>query len=177
MNIVAEFEMKYLGMMHYFLGLEAWQRLSDIFLNQGKYVLDILKRFRIMDCKSMATLMVTNLKLLSDTYSVTVDCTMYRQMIGSLMYLMNMRPYICFAVNTLNWYMVEPRSVHLVATKNVMRYLKGTIDYGLIYASDREIILQGFTDSYWVGSVADQKSKSGCCFNMGSVMISWFSRK
>jgi hypothetical protein len=71
--------MKDLGMMHYFLGLEVWQKLDEIFLSQGKYVVEILKRFEMMDCKSMPTLMVTNLKLLSDTSSETVDVTMYRQ--------------------------------------------------------------------------------------------------
>jgi hypothetical protein len=156
-KLATEFEMKDLGMMHYFLGLEVWQKPNEIFLCQGKYVVEILKRFRMMDCKSMPTPMVTNLKLLSDTSSVTVDATMYKQMIGSLMYLTNTRPDICFAVNTLSQYMVEPRHVHLIAAKHVMRYLKGTIDYGLRYASDHEIILQGFTDSDWVGSVADQR--------------------
>ena len=90
---------------------------------------------------------------------------------------MNTRPDICFAVNTLSQYMVEPRRVHLIAAKHVMRYLKGTIDYGLKYASDCEISLQGFTDSNWASSVADGKSTSGCCFSLGSAMISWFSRK
>ena len=98
-------------------------------------------------------------------------------MIGLLMYLMNTRTYICFAANTLSQYMVEPRSVHLVAAKHVMRYLKGTIDYGLRYASYHEISLQGFTDSDWADSVVDWKSAFGCCFSMGSTMISWFSRK
>jgi hypothetical protein len=70
-------------------------------------------------------------------------------MIGSLMYLTNTRTDICFAVNTLSQFMVESRSVHLVAAKHVLRYLKGTIDYGLRYASDHEISLQGFTDSDW----------------------------
>jgi hypothetical protein len=121
--------------------------------------------------------MVTNLKLLSDTYSETVDATMYRQMIGLFMYLMNTRPYICFVVNTLSQYMVEPRRVHLVATKHVLRYLKGTIDYGLRYVSDHEIILQVYTDSDWADNVADQKCTSGCCFSFGSIMISWFNRK
>jgi hypothetical protein len=73
--------------------------------------------------------------------------------------------------------MVEPRSVHLIAAKHVMRYMKGTIDYGLKYASDREISLQGFTDSDWADSVADRKSTSRYCFSMGSTMVSWFNRK
>jgi hypothetical protein len=73
--------------------------------------------------------------------------------------------------------MVEPRGIHLIGTKHVMRYLKGTIDYGLIYFSDREISLQGYTDSNWADSVVDQKSTYGCCFSLGSSMISWFNRK
>jgi hypothetical protein len=176
-KLVAEFEMKNLGMMHYFLGLEVWQRPCEIFLNQGKYAVEIMKRFGMMDCKSMPTPMMTNLKLLGDTSSEVVDATLYRYIIGSLMYLTNMRPNICFVVNTLSQYMVESRHVHLIAEKNVMRYLKGTIDYGLKYASNCEISLQGFTDSDWVGSVDDHKSTSGCCFSLGSNMISWFSRK
>ena len=79
----------------------------------------------------MSTPMTTNLKLLGDTAFETVDATLYRKMIGSLMYLTNTRPDICFAMNTLSQYMVEPRHVHLIATKHVLRYLKGTIDYGL----------------------------------------------
>ena len=131
----------------------------------------------MMDCKAMPTPMVTNLKLLSDTSSEIVDAIMYRQMIGLLMYLTNRRAYICLVMNTLNQYMVESRRVHLIIAKHVMRYLKGKINYGLRYASDREISLQGFTDSDWPGSVADRKSTFGCCFSMRSAIISWFSRK
>ena len=69
------------------LGMEVWQSTDGIFLGQGKYAVEILKRFRMMDCKAMATPMASNLKLLSDASSESVDATMYRQMIGSLMYL------------------------------------------------------------------------------------------
>jgi hypothetical protein len=120
----------------------------------------------------MPTPMVTNLKLLSDTTSDTVDATMYRQMIGSLMYLTNTRPNICFAVNTLSQYMVEPRHVHLVVARHVMRYLRGTVDYGIRYVSDREISLQGYVDADWAGSIMDQKSTFECCFSLGSALIS-----
>jgi hypothetical protein len=77
-KLVEKFEMKDLGMMHYFLGLEVWQRSDGIFLNQGKYAVEILKRFEMLDCKSMAILMVSNLKLLQDTTSKIVDSTLYR---------------------------------------------------------------------------------------------------
>ena len=66
-KLALEFEMKDLGMMHYFLGLEVWQKPAKIVLSQGKYVVEILKRFKMMDCKSMTTPMTMNLKLLSDT--------------------------------------------------------------------------------------------------------------
>jgi hypothetical protein len=86
---------------------------------------------------------------------------------------MNTRPNICFSVNTLSQFLVEPRHVHLVATKQVMRYLKGTLNCGLDYNGDHDFILSGFTDSDWVGSVSNRKSTSRCCFSMGSTMISW----
>ena len=93
------------------------------------------------------------------------------------MYLTNTRPDICFVVNTLSQYLVNPRHIHLVGAKHVMRYLKGTLDYGLRYASDGEIRLQGFIDSDWAGSAEDRKSTSKCCCSLGSYMISWFSKK
>jgi hypothetical protein len=93
------------------------------------------------------------------------------------MYLTNNRPDICFFVNTLSQYLVEPRHVHLVAAKHVMRYLKGTLDFGLCYNGDQDFKLIGYTDSDWAGSVSDKKSTSGCCFSLGSSMTSWQSRK
>jgi hypothetical protein len=81
-KLAAEFEMKDLGSMHYFLGLEVWQSPEKIFLNQGKYLVEILKRFDMLECKSMNTSMETNLKLLVDTSSELVDATLYRQIIG-----------------------------------------------------------------------------------------------
>ena len=79
-----------------------WRSADGIFLGRGKYAVEILKRFRMLDYKAIATPMELNLKLLSDASSYSVDATKYRQMIGSLMYLMNMRLGICFAVNTLS---------------------------------------------------------------------------
>ena len=121
--------------------------------------------------------MDSNLKLLADDSSKLVDVTHYRQIIGSLMYLTNTRPDICFAVNTLSQYLVQPRRVHLVAAKHVMRYLKGTIDFGLYYDNSHEYRLYGYTDADWAGSISDGKRTSGECYSLGSAMISRFSRK
>jgi hypothetical protein len=106
--------MKDLGLMHYFLGLEVWQRRRKIFLAQGKYTVDVLKRFGMMDCKSMSTSMVTNLRKLYDfdTGSDLVDPTMYRQLIGSFMYMIHTRPDICYAVIAMSQFMTELRQIH-----------------------------------------------------------------
>ena len=142
-------------MMHYFLGLEVWQHSDEIFLNQGKHTVEILKRFGMLDCKAMTTPMTTSLKLLNDDTSEVVDAMLYRQIIGSLMYLTNTRTHICFLVNTLSQYMVNPKHIHLIGAKQVMRYLKGTLDYGLRYTSSGEIKLHGYVDSDWGASAKD----------------------
>ena len=125
----------------------------------------------------MNTPMETKLKLPVDTSSELIDVTPYRQIIGSLMYLTNTRPDICFVVNTLSQFLVEPRHVHLVVAKHVVRYLKGTLDCGLNYDGDHDFTLSGYIDSDCAGSVSDRKSTSGCYFSLGSTMISWQSRK
>ena len=72
---------------------------------------------------------------------------------------------------------VDSRHVHLIATKHILRYLEGTVDYGLMYEANHKINLEGYLDSYWEGSAIDRKSTSVCYFSMGSGVICWFSRK
>jgi hypothetical protein len=103
-----------------------------------------LKRVDMLKCKSMYTPMETKLKILVDTLSELVDATLFRQIIGLVMYLTNTRLDICFA---LSQYPVEPRHVHIVAAKHMMRYLKGTFDFGLYYTRDHDFRLSGYTDS------------------------------
>ena len=97
---------------------------------------------------------------------------MYRQLIGSLMYLVNTQLDICFVVDTLGQYMVELRRVHYVVVKHLFRYLIGMVEYRLRYVQGDGVQLVGYLDSEWVGSVVDRKSTSGCCFSLGSDMIS-----
>jgi hypothetical protein len=93
--------------------------------------MEILKKFSMTECKSMPTPMVMDLKKSSDTDSGDVDPHLYRQLIGSLMYLVNTRPNIFYAVNVLSQFMSQPKHTHWIATKHVLRYLQGTIGYGL----------------------------------------------
>ena len=140
--------------MHYFLGIEVWQNVDGMFLRQGKYAIEILKRFNIMDCKAMTTPMASNLNLLS-------DAMMYHQMIGSLMYLTNTRPDIFFDMNTLSQFLTDPRHVHLIAANHILRFLRGTVDYGLKYDVNQKINLHFYVDSNWEGSAIDRNNTSG----------------
>ena len=106
-----------------------------------------------------------------------MNATVYRQLVGSLMYLMNTRPDICYAVNQLSQAMVKPTKLFWKAGKHVLRYLRGTSEYGLWYKHTKGVKLQGFTDANWAGIPSDKKSTLGGIFSIGSTTISWYSRK
>ena len=127
----------------------------------------------MMDCSFMATPMTLNLKKLCSDDSPLFDPTMYCQLFGSLMYLVNTKSDICFVVSTFSQYMCELRQIHWVAAKHVLRYLHGTIGYGLRYSAGSDMQLFGYTDSEWAGSMKDQKSASViCCYNQSCVQMS-----
>ena len=154
--------------MHYFLGLEVWQMIDAIFLSQGKYTVEILKKFGMTDYKSKLTPMVMYLKKMNDvsTDLGEIDPHLYRQLIGSLMYLVNTKPDICYAVNVLSQFMSQPRQTHWIAAKHVLRYLRGTVEHGLRYAYGVDMRSQGYADADWARSAVEWKSTSGCCFTL-----------
>ena len=133
--------------------------------------MEILKRFEMLDYKAVATSMASNLKLLCDASSESIVAMMYCQMIGSLMYLMNTGPNICFDVNNLSQFEMNPRHVHLVSTKHEGRYLKDKVEYGLKYDMNEKTSLHSYVDSDWVGSTTKRKSTLGFFFNLISNMI------
>ena len=118
-ELTTEFEMKDLGLLHYFLELEVWQQDNCIILNQGKYTIDILTKFGMMECKPAATPMEINLHKLKDEMNKyeAADPTYYRQIIGSLMYLVNTHPDIFYATHTLSQFMCAPKKIHLHVAK------------------------------------------------------------
>ena len=128
-------------------------------------------------CRPMSTTMATNFRKLDAFESKSVDPTLYCQLIGSLMYLVNTRPDISFVVNTLNWFMVEPRRVQYSTTKHILRYIASIVDYGMDYVRGDGVRLVGYLDSNWEGCASDRKSISRCYFGLGSVVVSWFNRK
>jgi hypothetical protein len=140
---------------------------------------EILNKFSMTDYKSMPTPMVMDLKKMNDasTDSGNIDPHLYQQLIGSLMYLVNTRPDICYAENVLSQFMSQLRQTHWITTKHVLRYLRGTVGYGLRYASRVDMSLQGYADVDWEGSTVDRKNTFNCCFTLGFSMVFWCSMK
>jgi hypothetical protein len=93
------------------------------------------------------------------------------------MYMIHTRPDICYVVITMSQFMTKPRQRHWVAEKNILRYLRGTITYGMSYTSSGGLFLHGYADVDWEGSPMNQKIIYGYCFSLGSAMISWSSWK
>lgn len=176
-SMMKEFDMSDLGLMHYFLGIEVVQSTRGIFISQRKYVQELLNKFQMRDCNPTATPAEAGLKLVKDPQGERVDNTLYKQIVGSLMYLTGTRPDIMHVVSLISRFMECPKEMHLAAAKRILRYLKGTIDYGIMYKNGEKSELFGFTDSDYAGDLDDRKSTSGYAFMMGSGAVSWSSRK
>nr|GEV92708.1 putative ribonuclease H-like domain-containing protein [Tanacetum cinerariifolium] len=153
------------------------QKKDGIFINQDKYVAEILKKFRLTKGKSASTPIDTDKPLLKDPDSEDVDVHIYRSMIGSLMYLTSSRPDIMFAVCACARFQVTPKVSHLYAVKRIFRYFKGKPNLGLWYLKDSPFDLVAYLDSDYAGASLDRKSTTGGCQFLGCRLISWKCEK
>ena len=177
-DMMKTFEMSDLGLMHYFLGIEISQENDGIFICQKKYTENLLKKFKLYGCKTVATPLVVNEKMKKEDGSEKADASRFRSLIGSLLYLTATRPDIMYATSLLSRFMQNPTQIHYGAAKRILRYLQGTKDYGIWYKpTTTKSKLYGYTDSDWAGSVDDMKSTSGYVFTLGSGVFSWASKK
>ncbi|KAJ9547414.1 hypothetical protein OSB04_019957 [Centaurea solstitialis] len=172
-----EYKMSLMGELTYFLGLQIKQSEKGIFINQGKYVLDMLKKFDLTSCTPMKTPMAPPLSLDKDSKGKPVDVTLFRGMIGSLLYLTASRPDIMYSTCLCARYQDEPKESHLTAVKRIFRYLKGTPNLGLWYSKDSGFHLTAYSDSDFAGCKIDRKSTTGGCHLLGGKLMSWISKK
>jgi hypothetical protein len=174
-----KFAMTDLGRMKYFLGIEVRQDQQGIFIHQQKYGSEILKRFGMEDCNKVCSPIVTGSKLVKDETGKATDATLYKQMIGCLMYTLATRPDMAYSVWLAARYMERPTEMHVAAVKRVLRYLKGTLSYGILYKckAGNELMLQGWCDSDYAGDHDDRRSTSGYVFTMNDSAICWCSKK
>ncbi|KAM2946602.1 hypothetical protein COP2_029388 [Malus domestica] len=176
-DMMLKYEMTDLGLLHHFLGMGVMQTEEYIFIHQRKYASSLLKKFGLQDCKSVSTPLVPSDKLRKEDGSRTADEAQYRQIVGSLLYLIATRPDIMYAACLLSRFMHCPTNKHLGTAKRVLRYVQGTLDFGLEYKKGKGAILMGFCDNDWSGSEDDMKSTSGYAFTFGSGVFSWSSVK
>ncbi|KAJ9545374.1 hypothetical protein OSB04_025081 [Centaurea solstitialis] len=175
--MMTRYEMSMMGELNFFLRLQVKQLSAGIFINQAKYIKDILKKYNLENAKIMKTPMSPSCALDSDPDGTVVDVTTYRGMIGSLMYLTASRPDIMFSTCLCARYQSKPKVSHLKAVKRIFRYLKGTINLGLWYPKGSGYELTGYTDADHGGCKLDRKSTIGHIQFLGDKLVSWASKK
>ncbi|GKU93614.1 hypothetical protein SLEP1_g7191 [Rubroshorea leprosula] len=176
-SMMGEFEMIDLGLMSYFLGMEVVQRKDGIFICQKRYAIELLKKFHMQNCNCVRTPMEVGTRLSKNGEGAPVDSTYFKQIVGSLRYLTCTRPDISYGVGLISRFLENLQQSHMQVAKKIMRYLKGTLNYGLFYSSTDNCAIIGYLDSDWVGDLDDRKSTSGYCFNFGATSFSWSSKK
>ncbi|XP_044475716.1 uncharacterized mitochondrial protein AtMg00810-like [Mangifera indica] len=176
-NMQCEFEMANLGVMTYFLGIEFNQFKDGIFISQSKYASDLLEKFNMQNCKTVTIPLVANEKYKDKESNDFVEVTSYRSLIGSLLYLSSTRPDIMFSTSLLSRFMQSPKLIHMRVAKRVLRYIRGTAEFGLWFSKSQSCDVIGYSDSDWVKSLSNSKSTSGYCFSLGSVVFCWNSKK
>ncbi|KAG7598707.1 Zinc finger CCHC-type superfamily [Arabidopsis suecica] len=178
-SMMLEFEMSDLGKMKHFLGVEVKQSSAGFFICQKRYAREVLARFGMEECNAVRNPIVPGTKLTKDEGGEKVDETMFKQLVGSLMYLTVTRPDLMYGVCLISRFMANPKMSHWLAAKRILRYLKGTIELGILYrkgeSSSPKLI--AFTDSDYAGDLDDRRSTTGCVFLMASGAISWASKK
>lgn len=170
------FEMKNLGNLHHFLGIEVSKTVDGIFISQTKYIKDLLVRTAMLDCKPYGSPCNSKSASCPNTSPLLTDPTLFCRITGALQYLTLTRPDITFAVNQACQHMHSPSNNHFTALKRILRYLKGTLSYG-IFLKRGFLHLTAFTDADWAGDPSDQRSTSGFCIFLGSSFVSWSAKK
>ncbi|KAH9796155.1 retrovirus-related pol polyprotein from transposon RE1 [Citrus sinensis] len=175
--LATEFDIKDLGSLRYFLGMEVARNNTGISVSQRKYVIDLLKETGMIGCKPVDTPMDANLKLGDLKDSIPVERGRYQRLVGKLIYLSHTRPDIAFAVSVVSQFMHAPCEEHMEAVYRILRYLKGTPGKGLLFKKNEARSVEAFTDADWAGSIKDRRSTSGYCTFVWGNLVTWRSEK
>ena len=175
-KLKTEFQVKDVGELSYFLGIQALRNQEGLHLRQAKYITDLLHNTDMIGAKPLNYPSSSGPKLSSVTGNILPDPTDYRRVVGALQYCTITRPDIAYSVNQLCQFMHCPRDVHWKAVKRVLLYLKGIIDIGLYYVPG-DIELNAYCDSDWAGDPDDRRNTTGYGVFLGTNLISWSSKK
>lgn len=183
-QIQERFDIDDIGEATKYLGLEIQRSTSGIYLHQRAFINELLVQYKMEECNAVKTPLDPGIKLTkcekdncNEKCENLVDSTVYRRMIGKLLYLAgSTRPDIMFAISSLSRFNSRPHQVHMKCVKHVIRYLKGTMNYGL-YFEKTEVPLYGYADADWASCIVDRRSYTGFIFILSGCPISWESRK
>lgn len=149
---------------------------GGLFLSQSSYVTDILSRAKMLDANSIATPMVSGSIVSAHHGELFSDPYQYRSVVGALQYVTLTRPEISYSMNKACQFMHSPKLMHW-QVKRILRYLKGTLNNGLLLTRPHTLSLMGFVDADWASDPDDRKSTTGICVFFGGNLISWCSKK
>ncbi|GJQ96349.1 retrovirus-related pol polyprotein from transposon TNT 1-94 [Tanacetum coccineum] len=172
-QMTIKFKMSMMGRMSFLIS----QSPRSIFINQSKYASEIIKKYGMLTSDSVDTPMVEKIKLDEDLQGNPVDATLYRGMIGSLMYLTSSRPDLIYAVCLCSRYQAKPTEKHLNAVKRIFRYQKGTINMGLWYSKDTGMSMTAYADADYAGCQDTRRNTSGSAQFLGDKLVRWSSKK
>ena len=166
-----------LGLLKQFLGLEIEQNFDGIMVTQSKCISNILVNFNMAECNAAPFPFLLGINLEEGKSTPPMDYTIYRQLIGSLLYLTHSQPDIYYAMNFVSRYMQKPYDIHWKEANRILQYMQGTRTYDIHYAAGFELELVGYTDSDWAGDSINQKYTFGYVFMFGGGPILWSSKK
>ncbi|KAL8140089.1 hypothetical protein V2J09_006110 [Rumex salicifolius] len=173
----SRFEMSDLGGLTYYLGIEVSQQRGRIALKQEAYAKKILSEAGMGECNSSHVPMDLGLKISKAKEDRSINETEYRRNIGCLRYLLHTRPDLAYCVGVLSRYMQEPKEPHGAALKQVLRYIQGTISFGMVFKSSNKAVLVGYSDSSHNVDLDDGRSTTGHIFYLNESPITWCSKK
>ena len=169
--------MKDLGQLPYFLGLEVHYRSHGLFVNQHKYIQDLITLAGLEDTSFVDTPMEVNVKYRKDEGDLLNEPTFYWRLVGSLIYLTTTRPDISYVVHQVSQFMSSPRHLHLAAVRLIIRYLRGSPICGLFFPTDTSLQLITYSDADWAGCPDTRRSTTSLCMFLGDALISCRCKK
>eukprot|EP00257_Ricinus_communis_P018007 XP_015576587.1 uncharacterized protein LOC107261483 [Ricinus communis] len=166
-----------LGSLCYFLGIKVASSPKGYLFSQSKYISDIFERARLSDNKTVDTPIQLNAHYSASDGSLLSDPSLYRTVVGSLIYLTITRPDIAYAVHIVSQFVTSPTTVHWATVLCILRYLCNTQFQTLLLSSTSSLELCAYSDANWAGDPTDRKSTTGFCIFLGDSLISWKSKK